>query len=58
MVDTITLQALNFVPVMLSTLALILISFLVKKKKKLPWLIVAFIIWLITFLFAIGAFKR
>jgi hypothetical protein len=51
-------QAIKFIPLMLSTLALGIASFMVKKKNKLPWLIVAFIIWLLTFLYAIGMFNK
>ncbi len=45
----------NFIPLMLTTLALAYTSFYAKKKKG--WLIIAFIIWLLTFLWTIGAFK-
>lgn len=52
------MSAINFIPLMLSTLALAVVSFLAKKQKNTTWLIVAFIIWLITFLFAIGIFNK
>ena len=51
------MNAINFIPVMMSTFALAVTSFMAKKKKNLPWLIVAFIIWLLTFLFTIGVFN-
>lgn len=50
-------QAIKFVPLMLMTLALGIVSSLVKKKKRTPWLIISFILWLLTFLYAIGVFN-
>lgn len=52
------MDAINFIPLMLTTLALAIASFSVRKKKNLPWLIIAFIVWLITFLYTIGVFNR
>jgi len=56
MLNEATIQALRFIPLTLSTLGLILVSFFAKNKKKLNWLIIAFIIWLLTFFYAIGIF--
>lgn len=52
------MEAIKFIPLMLITLALGIVSFYAKKRKNLPWLIVAFILWLLTFLFTIGAFDK
>ncbi|MEK6848831.1 MAG: hypothetical protein AABX65_04330 [Nanoarchaeota archaeon] len=41
------MSALNFIPLMLTTLALAFASFTAKKDKN--WLVVAFVIWLLTF---------
>ncbi len=45
----------KLIPLMLATLGLAYASF--KAKKEKGWLIIAFIIWLLAFLWAIGAFK-
>jgi len=50
-------QGLKFVPLILSTLVLAIASFTVKKNNKLVLLILALIIWAITFLFTIGEFN-
>ncbi len=52
MIDTI-----KFIPLMLMTLALAIASFKTNKKNK-SWLIIAFIIWLLTFLLTIGVFVK
>ena len=49
------MAALRFVPLIILTIALAITSFL-RKKGKLPWLIVTFILWLIAFLYAIRVF--
>lgn len=52
------MEAINFIPLMLTTLALAIASFSAKKKKNLTWLIIAFIVWLVTFLYTIGVFNK
>lgn len=42
------------IPLVLTTLGLAYASFRAKKEKG--WLIIAFIVWLLAFLWAIGAF--
>jgi len=51
------MNAIQFIPLMLATLALGIVSFWAKKRKNLPWLIVAFIIWLLTFIFTVVIVK-
>lgn len=50
------MSAINFIPLLLATLGLVYTSFKAKGKKK-TWLIVAFIIWLVVFVFTILMFK-
>jgi len=45
----------RFIPLILATLGLAYASF--KAKKNKGWLIIAFIVWLLAFFWAIGAFK-
>jgi len=55
----IDMQALRFVPVFLLSAALMIISSLpVRNKNKYIWLITSFILWLVSFLFAIGVFDK
>lgn len=52
-------MTIEFIPLALATLALALASFM-KYKNKQNWLIVAFVIWLMTFvgtLIKLGVFK-
>ena len=51
-------EILRFIPTIIMTIGLFIISFVVKKKKRMPWLITAFIAWLLTFLYAIGIFDK
>jgi putative effector of murein hydrolase len=51
-------EVLRFIPTIIMTIALFIISFAVEKKKRMPWLISAFIAWLLTFLYAIGVFDK
>lgn len=44
----------KFIPLILATLGLAYASFRAKKNKN--WLIIAFIIWLMAFFWAVGAF--
>ena len=46
----------QFIPLVLATFGLAYASFKTKKKNK-NWLIISFIIWLMAFLWTIGAFK-
>ena len=45
----------QFIPLLLVTFGLDYASFKTKKKNK-NWLIIAFIVWLMAFLWTIGAF--
>ena len=47
---------LQFIPLILATLGLAYASFKTKKKNK-NWLIIAFIVWLLIFVWTIGVFK-
>ena len=52
---------INFIPLMLATLGLILTSFLARKRKIASWIILAFVIWLMTFIYTLyinGVFFR
>jgi len=45
----------RFIPLIFATIGLAYASF--KAKKNKGWLIIAFIVWLLAFFWAIGAFK-
>ncbi|MBS3118581.1 hypothetical protein J4417_02750 [Candidatus Woesearchaeota archaeon] len=46
------MEALAFIPLLLATLGLFIASVYSKKEKK-TWLIIAFIIWLLAFVFTL-----
>lgn len=51
------IDPIKFVPLMIMTLALAYASFKTTKKNK-SWLIIAFILWLLTFLLTLGVFVK